>query len=567
MIRIRFRSLSSVAGILFAAVLLAGTLSAQSAGPPAIASISADPEPGIPIADPLVIAKCGTCHTRDDRGNIQRISWTRSTPEGWQDVIRRMALQYNVPFTQPEALKILRYLSNSHGLTPSESKPVMYFAERRVRDESGADDPMNAACAKCHSISRALLWRRSATEWKQYADSHAATYKFRPNELAVMILSKSAPLHTPDWDSWSSRGPTADFTGRWLLTAYIPGRGRFSGEMRVDHDPDGDFTTRVNLTSIKDGSKILRTGRSSIYGDAAWRGRSTGSPPAASDPDTDPGNPSREVREVMLMAPDHLTAQGRWFWGRYQELGFDVQLQRPSAAPTLLAVDRPALKLGSQSSRIRLIGDHFPEQVARADLALGPGVTVRSIVSHTESEIVAAVDVAADALAGKRDVVFKTSRLPGAIAIYDRVDYMTITPQSAMASFSDASHTRGYRQFEATGFQRGPDGKLHTADDVDLGAVDVVWSVEVFHEAPGGNSDFVGTVSPAGLFSPAAVNPNGNFDVWVIATAVSEKDLKGEPLTDKCYLVVTVPTYTFNGRKYVRDLDRWADDGPASGAR
>ena len=39
---------------------------------------------GIPVTDPLVLAKCGTCHTADEQGNLQRISWARATPEGWQ---------------------------------------------------------------------------------------------------------------------------------------------------------------------------------------------------------------------------------------------------------------------------------------------------------------------------------------------------------------------------------------------------------------------------------------------------------------------------------------------------
>jgi quinohemoprotein amine dehydrogenase len=140
-----------------------------------------------------------------------------------------------------------------------------------------------------------------------------------------------------------------------------------------------------------------------------------------------------------------------------------------------------------------------------------------------------------------------------------------VTPQSAMASFSDPTHPRGYRQFEATGFQKGPDGKLHTADDLDLGPVDVAWAVQVFHAPEGSNSDYVGTVDSMGLFSPGAQNPNSNFDVWIIATARDDKDAKGVALTDKSYMVLTVPTYIFNGRKYVRDLDRWVDDGSASG--
>ena len=49
--------------------------------------------------------------------------------------------------------------------------------------------------------------------------------------------------------------------------------------------------------------------------------------------------------------------------------------------------------------------------------------------------------------------------------------------------------------------------------------------------------------------------------MWVIATAKDEKESR--PLVGKSYLVVTVPMYTFGGRRYVRDLDRWIDDGPA----
>jgi quinohemoprotein amine dehydrogenase len=497
---------------------------------------------------------------------MQRVSWARSTPEGWQDIVKRMVIEHNAQLTQAEAGPIVKYLSNSHGLAPAESKPVMYYLERRVHDETGSDDPMHAVCGKCHSISRALSWRRSAAEWKQYADAHAARYKFRPNDLAVIVLSKTAPLHTPEWDTWSTRKGPADFTGRWLVTASIPGRGAYYGEMQVD-PAAGDYNTRVVLTSIKDGSKLTRTGRSAIYGENAWRGRSMGSPSASASPVPDPENPSSEVREVMWISPDHSAAEGRWFWGRYQEFGFDAHLQRPAATPTLLLIDRPSLKVGSQGSRIRLIGDNFPAQIAPADISLGAGVTVRSVVSHSRGEIVATVDVAADAPRGKRDVAVKGARLTDATAIYDRIDYMRVTPQSAMASFSDATHPPGYRQFEAIGYQNGPDGKAHTADDVDLGPVDVAWSIQVFHAPPDAKSDYVGTISPEGLFTPGSENPNSNFDVWAIATARDEKDSRGGPLTDKCYMVVTVPTYVFNGRRYVRDLDRWVDDGSATGGR
>jgi hypothetical protein len=57
-------------------------------------------EAGIPVTDPLVIAKCGACHTNDGHGNIQRISTARTTPEGWQEVLRLApsAMRSPVPF-------------------------------------------------------------------------------------------------------------------------------------------------------------------------------------------------------------------------------------------------------------------------------------------------------------------------------------------------------------------------------------------------------------------------------------------------------------------------------------
>jgi hypothetical protein len=49
----------------------------------------------------------------------------------------------------------------------------------------------------------------------------------------------------------------------------------------------------------------------------------------------------------------------------------------------------------------------------------------------------------------------------------------------------------------------------------------------------------------------------------VVATAKNETNKNGKPLVGKSYVVVTVPMYTLNGRRYVRDLDWWVDDGPA----
>lgn len=522
-------------------------------------------EEGIPVTDPLVIAKCESCHARDERGNMQRISWARTTPEAWQDALKRMILGYGVSVTPTEARSIVKYLSANHGLAPEEAKPVMYEAERRVHDETNLPrGGLGNACTKCHAFARALSWRRSADDWRQFAESHAARYKV-PKEATVAFLAKAAPLHTPEWDSWNTRikngKRTEDLSGRWLVAASIAGHGKYYGEMQIEQAGGDEFNTRVTLMSIQDGSTISRSGRGAVYGGYAWRGRSKGTGPSSTSPD----DLASESREVMWFAGDHSTAEGRWFWGQYQEFGFDVKLQRISSNPTVVALDRMSLKADSQANRIRVIGDNFPPEVAPGELNFGAGVNVRGVVSHTQTEVVALVDVVPAASLGKRDVAFKGSVLPAALAIYDRVDYVKVAPESALATFGDGTHPRGYQQFDAIGYQRGADGKLHTADDVALGPIEVTWSLEVFYVAEGVDTGFVGKVSPHGLLTPASPGPGNNFDVWVVATAKTEQDQNNKPLVGKCYLVVTVPVYTFDGRRYVRDLDKWVDDGPADG--
>jgi quinohemoprotein amine dehydrogenase len=537
-------------------------------------------EEGIPVTDALVISKCGTCHTKDAKGNLTRISWERTTPEGWEESIKRMIRLNGVSLTAAEARSIVKYLATYHGLAPEEAKPIMYMAEHRVIDESNIpNDEVRGACTNCHAFGRPLSWRRSKEDWKLLTDMHVALYAtadtaFRhglhayapggnaplvigsmagppvlPVDTALAFLSKTAPLHTPEWAAWTARMRAPKIAGRWLVDADIAGRGRYYGELQIEPGAaEDEFTTRVTLTSIKDGSKLVRTGTGLVYAGYSWRGRSKGTGPAGGSPD----DVSAEAREAMLISSDQLTAEGRWYWGEYQEFGFNVKLTRGGSDPTLLGVDRLGLKTGSQATRVRLIGDNLPGQVAPADLDFGSGVTVTRIVSHSSSEVVAEVDVAANAVPGKRDVSLRRAVLPGALGIYDRIDYIRVIPDNALAHLGSDVHPKGLQQFEAIGYQRGADGKYHTADDVELGPVDVDWSVEEFLSSYGDDDkDFVGTLSPTGLFTPALDGPNpkrrfsrNNYgDIWVVATAKNEKGMDGRPLVGKSYLVVTVPSY------------------------
>ena len=81
-------------------------------------------ESGFPVKNPLVASKCGSCHAADAKGNMSRISWIRTTPEGWEEAIKRMVRLHNVSLEPDDARKILHYLSDEQGLAPEEAKPV-----------------------------------------------------------------------------------------------------------------------------------------------------------------------------------------------------------------------------------------------------------------------------------------------------------------------------------------------------------------------------------------------------------------------------------------------------------
>src|SRR5215471_2916485 len=144
------------------------------AGPGAVGTEK--PEDGIPVTNALVIEKCGACHTKDDKGNLSRISWERTTPEGWEEAIKRMVRLNGVTLTPAEARPILKYLSTYHGLSPEEAKPVMYMAEQRIQDETIPNETIRGTCGGCHALGRAFTWRRTKDDWKLLTNMHSAFF-------------------------------------------------------------------------------------------------------------------------------------------------------------------------------------------------------------------------------------------------------------------------------------------------------------------------------------------------------------------------------------------------------
>src|SRR5262245_58619283 len=134
-----------------AAVAFSLTAHAQQPAPSPSPSPSAEPKPeedGIPITSAAVKEACGFCHKSDDKGRMTRISFRRTTPEGWQQTIRRMAALNGASLTPDKAREVLRSLADTLGLAPEEARPALFEVERRMLDYKYADKDTEQVCTK-----------------------------------------------------------------------------------------------------------------------------------------------------------------------------------------------------------------------------------------------------------------------------------------------------------------------------------------------------------------------------------------------------------------------------------
>src|SRR5258707_813364 len=226
-------------------------------------------EAGIPITDPLTIAKCGACHIANGSSMMRRLSYLRTTPEVWEEAIKRMVRLNGLTITPAEASQVLRYLSANNGLAPEEAKPIFWEAEHRLfRDQSDKvpADALQHTCNYCHTIGRVLGQRRTREDYEKLISTHVGLFpgaenQFRPRrsnapveeapmsitsaptgypaaalataastgvrtdgkypvDVAIDYLSEHQPLMTPEWAAWKAAMRTPGLAGKWMLIGY-----------------------------------------------------------------------------------------------------------------------------------------------------------------------------------------------------------------------------------------------------------------------------------------------------------------------------------------------------------
>ncbi len=596
----RFYGIGSALFVLWiAAALGATTVATQSNASPGQPSAAPKqkPDEGIPIPDQAVQKACAPCHTVDDKQQISRISFRRNTPEGWQETMRRMVALNGLRIDPQTAREVVKYLSNNLGLAPEEARPAAFEVERRVTDyKYKANADAENVCNKCHSLGRVIAQRRTREEWNLVVAMHRGWYPlvdnqaFRrggpaprdtspdgrppdtrhPVEKAVDHLSRAFPLKTTEWAAWSATMRPARLAGTWAVSATQLGRGTVFGRMTIKAVPNttDEFTTEFTLVDALSGERRVRSGQAIIYTGFQWRGRSSSvSPTSSATPGDSNGSSSGnggsngqssssgdDLREVMFVDRDWRNIQGRWFTGGYDEIGLDVKLDRVGSEPYVLGTERSALRAGSTGQTFRVYGINLPATLRPADLDFGAGITVTAVTNVTDQEATVTVDVASNATQGMRDLFIAGSRAR-ALAVYDSVDSIKVTPSWAMARVGGVAFPKALAQFEAHAYDAGPDNRPDTADDIDLGIVPATWSLEEF-AATYDDDDvkFVGQIdAKSGLFTPNIDGPNPQRrgqrnnvgDVYAVAT-YTPPSVDGKPaktLRGRGHLLVTVPLY------------------------
>jgi quinohemoprotein amine dehydrogenase len=256
----------------------------------------------------------------------------------------------------------------------------------------------------------------------------------------------------------------------------------------------------------------------------------------------------------MFVERDWRRMSGRWFTGAYDELGIDVTLHRADV-PQITGVYPVSVRQGTTDAELLVFGAGLPAELGAEEIDFGPGVEVTEIVEDTASGLRVRVDVAADAAVGKRDLFVGGIARPQALAVFDAIDAVRVTPAAGLARVGGVVAPKQLVQFEAIGVSHGPDGEAGTDDDLELGPLEVTWSLEEYAATfDDEDIEFVGSLDDNGLFTPAIDGPNperaGNRnnvgDVWVVAT-FAEAGL-ARPLRGRAHLVVTVPIYLMEQR-------------------
>jgi len=498
----------------------------------------------------VIEKKCSQCHFREN-GKWSRIESQRKTPEGWEMTVTRMQIVNGLEISPEEKRAVIKYLSDEYGLAPEEVKDYQYLLERKDWIVEKFPESLSLAqtvCARCHSFARAALQRRTAEDWLLHMDFHVAAFPTAEYQsggrnidwygdakrVAKEILAEQFPFETQAWTAWKSK-PKPDPQGKWRLVGYQPGVGAYQGTVEITRT-QGDSYKETYTVEYENGTKVSGTGTGIIYAGFQWRAsvRTEG---------------GQKARQVHFISEDGTRVTGRWFLPDHNEIGGEDVGYKIGSGAKVLAVSPKAIKATQGAISLKIFGVDLPQNPQVADISLGEGLLTTKVISADSNTLVVEVAVDGKAPIGQRDVKVGPVTGEKLLNVYDKVDYIKIVPDSAIARTGGATAPKQFQQFEAVAFSNGADGTKGTEDDLDLGLVKAKWEVrEFFRTFDEEDVKYVGSIDQNGLYTPGEEGPNPERpfetnnagDVWVTATYQPDG---ARPLMARAFLIVTVPRW------------------------
>jgi len=496
-------------------------------------------------AESVLEARCGGCHTEEADG-LSRIAHQRKTPEGWLMTIARMGIMHGVEVPPDERRILVKYLSDTLGLAPSEAEPYRYILEREpnVVESFDFDPEYIYMCGRCHSGARGALQRRTTEEWRLHVHFHlgqwpTTEYQFfgRDREWFEMATTETAetlgevfPFETAAWDAWKDF-ESPDLSGSWRFVGRGSLPGRYEGVADFEAMEGDDQYAMSATTRYEDGSETVFVGSAIVYTGYEFRARLS-------------GGESGERLNIGTLDESGDTLSGRVMLPEHDEIGARLRAVRVDGAePEVMAVWPPYLKAGGEATlAIHGVG-------LSGDVDLGPGVEVVEVTDESSQTVTVVARAAAGAVEGPRTVAVGSASGDGALVVYDAVDQVRVEPDYAIARVGGGGGPidRVQATFDAVAYTDGADGESGTDDDVRIGVMDATWGVEPWDEVAEELEDvkFAGTMDPElGVFTPAVAglnperpfNTNNAGNLKVIATVEDAgNEVKGEG-----QLIVTV---------------------------
>ena len=493
----------------------------------------------------LVNARCAACHAAQADGTLDRINAVRKTPEAWDMTLVRMMIVHGVKMTAVDRRKLVKYLSDTRGLAPSEGKAYRYILEKRPGvTDTGPNTQLTQFCGRCHSYARVALQRRTKADWLKLTHFHLGQFPTAEYQAlgrdrdwwgivstkVVDAVAKLYPLNTKAWTAWKAR-KASNLQGYWRVVGHEPGKGDYAGVLSIGASGNDTYSVTTRLVYSSNGAKLVRRGTAILYSGHEWRASTRGR--------------DGRARHVMSLSEDGNMMTGRWFRRGNDVVGGTFKAVRMTGAPTMVLSVSPGYIKRGRSTRVTISGIRFP-----LDFKLGPGLRGR-VLGKTATSMVLMVRAAANAPLGPRAISVGKASLAAGLVVYDKVAAVKITPSKTIARVGG---NRGPippmpAQFEAVAYMAGPDGKPGTKDDIRIGVMPAAWKVDNFDAAAKALKDasFAGRITKQGLFNPAGAGPNparkmSTNNVGNLAVTGTVRD-GGRLISGKAQLFVTVQRF------------------------